>query len=199
MEGVPNRGRHVVVTFKSAPWCDQRFWSRKWTLWPWLTASIHQWPVCDLPSKSARGVKIHRTKAHGKNDKTVQNTQNFKGRLADRAVVESKLVDQQSSRPNVLCEGEPLENVFRFPYLGAIFAADGLQGYDIRARIGKAMTRCGKLGHMFDSPDLDSRLKIRLYNVTVVSIVDVWVWVLEPHKGRVEEVERSDACQNHRS
>ena len=132
---------------------------------------LFQCPVCDLPCKSARGVKIHRTKAHGKNDKTVQNTQNFKGRLADRAVVESKLVDQQSSRPNVLCEGEPLENVFRFPYLGAIFAADGLQGYDIRARIGKAMTRCGKLGHMFDSPDLGPRLKIRLYNAAVVSLL----------------------------
>ena len=80
-------------------------------------------------------------------------------------------MDQQSSRPNVLCEGEPLENVFRFPYLGAIFAADGLQGYDIRARVGKAMTRCGKLGHMFDSPDLGPRLKIRLYNAAAVSLL----------------------------
>ena len=33
------------------------------------------------------------------------------------------------------------------------------------------MTRCGKLGHMFHSPDLGPRLKIRLYNAAVVSLL----------------------------
>ena len=47
-----------------------------------------------------------------------------------------------------------LDNVFKFPYLGSIFVADGLQEYDINVRVDKSMTRCGKLGHMFDSPDL---------------------------------------------
>ena len=44
--------------------------------------------------------------------------------------------------------------MFKFVYLGSVFAVDGLQDYDIRVRIGKAMSRCGKLGHLFDSPDL---------------------------------------------
>ena len=61
--------------------------------------------------------------------------------------------------------------MFRFPYLGGIFAADGLQEYDINVRVGKAMTRCGKLGHMFDSPDLGPWLKIRLYSAAVVSLL----------------------------
>ena len=52
--------------------------------------------------------------------------------------------------------------MFKFVYLGSVFAADGLQDYDIRVRVGKAMLRCGKLGHLFDSPALGSWLKIRL-------------------------------------
>ena len=123
----------------------------------------HRCPVCDLPCRTARGVKIHRTKAHGKNDKTTQQSQNFSGRLADRAVRVRKVEEQQTGRPTVFCEGEALDNVFKFPYLGGIFAADGLQEYDINVRVGKAMTRCGKLGHMFDSPELGPRLKILRY------------------------------------
>ena len=38
--------------------------------------------------------------------------------------------------------------------LGTVYAAEGIQDYDIRVRMTKAMTRCGKLGHMFDSPEL---------------------------------------------
>ena len=52
-----------------------------------------------------------------------------------------------------------------------IKSADGLQEYDINVRVGKAMTRCGKLGHMFDSPDLGPWLKIRLYSAAVVSLL----------------------------
>ena len=63
----------------------------------------------------AAGVKIHRTKIHDKTDKTVQHDQNFTGRQTDRSVVESNIEIQQSTKPFVLCEGDPL-NVFKFPY-----------------------------------------------------------------------------------
>ena len=62
--------------------------------------------------------------------------------------------NRRRQSPTVFCENQALENVFQFSYLGSVFAADGLQEYDIRKRVGMAMTRCGKLGHMFDSPDL---------------------------------------------
>ena len=55
--------------------------------------------------------------------------------------------------------------------IGGIFAADGLQKHDTNVRVGKAMTRCGKLGHMFDSPNLGPCLKIRLYSAAVVSLL----------------------------
>ena len=67
---------------------------------------------------------------------------------------ERKIESQQDLRPTIYCEVNALGNVFKFVYLGSVFAADGLQYYDIRVRIGEVMSRCGKLGHLFDSPDL---------------------------------------------
>ena len=71
----------------------------------------------------------------------------------------------------VCCEGKNLENLFRFKYLGTIFAADGLQLYDIKQRIAKAMTRCGQLRHIFAAKALSLRLKIRLYEAAVCSLL----------------------------
>ena len=85
---------------------------------------------------------------------TTENVQKYKGTLADRAVRERKFESQQDLRPIVYCEANALGNEFKFVYLGSVFAADGLQDYDIRVRIGKVMSRCGKLGHLFDSPVL---------------------------------------------
>ena len=34
-----------------------------------------------------------------------------------------------------------------------------------------AMSRCGKMGHLFDSPDLGPRLKLRLYRASVISLL----------------------------
>ena len=62
---------------------------------------------------------------------------------------------------------------------GFVFATDGLQDYDIRVPIGKTMSRCGNLDHLFDSPDLGSWLKIRLYVVSVVSVVSLLTYGCE--------------------
>ena len=116
-------------------------------------------------------MKIHSSKSHGKNDVTAESAQSFKGSLTDKAVRERKLEVQQELRPKILCEGKELDNVFEFGYLVNVFAADGLQEYDIRVGIGMAMSRCGKLRNMFDSPALGQWLKIRLYIVAVVSLL----------------------------
>ena len=52
----------------------------------------HSWPFrcpeCDLPCSSERGVKVHKAKAHGRNDMTAETEQVYKGSLADKAVQE---------------------------------------------------------------------------------------------------------------
>ena len=65
----------------------------------------------------------------------------FNDRLADRKVREDKWTAQQELRPAVLCESKPLDNVFKFQYLGGLFAADGQEHFDIEARIVMATKR----------------------------------------------------------
>ena len=123
-------------------------------------------PECDLPCKSLRGIKIHQSKAH-----KPEKSQSFEGRLADKAVHVSKLEEMQKNRPTVYCGEERLENVFRFLYLGTIFAANGLQCYDVDARVTMVMSRCGKLRHVFDSPHVSLKVKLRLYEAAVCSLL----------------------------
>ena len=93
------------------------------------------------------------------------------GTLADKAVQVNKWTDQQKQRPTIRCEDTNLENVFKFTYLGGLFAADGKQCYDIKARVAMALNRCGQLRQMFDSPNLTQNLKLRLYKASVCSVL----------------------------
>ena len=138
---------------------------------------MHRCPQCHLPCKSATGVKIHQTKSHPK-----AKTQNFDGTLADKAVQVKKLTAQQKTRPKIFCEGSLIENIFKFKYLGSLFASDGRQSFDIDARIAKAMLRCGKLRHLFDADHLSLNLKLRLYSAAVCSLLTYGMetWYLNP-------------------
>ena len=95
--------------------------------------------------------------------------QSFKGTKADEKVKEDKLEEQQKQRRAVLCEGATLKNVFRFKYLGSIFSADGDHKYDVRRRIGMAMSRMGQLNQVFSS-GISLGLKLRLYKAAVCSL-----------------------------
>ena len=82
-----------------------------------------------------------------------------------------KLKLQQRDRPQVFCGDNPLENVFTFKYLGSVLSADGDQLHDIRAKIGIATSRCGKLRHILTDRALPVKLKLRLYEAAVVSVL----------------------------
>ena len=58
--------------------------------------------------------------------------QNFNGTVAVKKAKTKQLEEQQKLRENILCEGEALENVFQFKYLGSMFVADGSQEPDIQ-------------------------------------------------------------------
>ena len=130
----------------------------------------HSWPhrcaQCDLPCKSARGIKIHMRKVHKEEDPQV-----FKGRLADKAVTIQKMAAQQSRRPKIYCEGKELDNVYKFKYLGSLFTADGDEDQDIQVRIAMAQKRWSSLRHIFGSPHLPIKIKIRLYSASVCSLL----------------------------
>ena len=130
----------------------------------------YDWPfrcdICDLPCASARGIKIHKCKAH-RND----NDQSFTGTMAEAAAKEEKIKQQQSTRAVVNCDGNPLTNVFLTVYLGSTFTADGEQDKDVKTRIAMAMQRCGQLRHVLGSKHLPLYLRLRLYEAAVISIL----------------------------
>lgn len=141
-------------------------------------AYVQDWkfrcPKCDLPCASERGIKIHLSRSHRQ-----EKPQEFQGRLVDKAVQVKKLEIQQEERPKVTCEGQPLDNIFRFKYLGTIFAANASQQFDIDSRIAMAMARCGRLRSIFDSDFITLNLKLRLYEAAVCSLLtygcETWV------------------------
>ena len=45
-------------------------------------------------------------------------------------VQRKKLKLQQADRQTVVCEGDELENVYDFVYLGSVFTADGVSSHD---------------------------------------------------------------------
>ena len=124
------------------------------------------WRTCDLPFSSERAVKIHLGKYH-----KPSKTQDFSHRLADAAVKRRKLELQQQERQTIICGEEILENVFNFVYLGSVFSADSSQWYDIKRRVAMAMTRSGKLRHIFDSDNISLQLKLRLHRAAVCSVL----------------------------
>ena len=69
------------------------------------------------------------------------------------------------------CQGVPVDNVYKFVYLGGVLAADANQDYDIDKRIAMVMSRCGRLRSIFDSQEIGPWLKIRLYKASVCSLL----------------------------
>ena len=100
----------------------------------------------------------------------------------DEAVTMCKIVEQRASRPVIHCGGQPLANVFREKYLGTIFTADAEQKHDVKEKIERAVSRCGQLRHVLDSSDLPLKIKIRLYQAAVCSILSYGseTWNLNP-------------------
>ena len=123
-------------------------------------------PHCDRPFKSAHGVKIHLKACQLKN---WEASQDFTGRLAEARAAEKKMEEAQAQLPQVECAGDELVNAFYFKYLGSIFAADGDHKYDVRRRIGIAMTRMGQLRHVFSSK-LPRSLKLKVYKAAICSL-----------------------------
>ena len=131
----------------------------------------HSWqgarcPLCDLPCKSERGVKIHLRSCQMRPDEE----QNFTGTCAANKVQEIKLSEAQNDEAKVQCGDNILKNVFLFKYLGSIFAADGSQKHDVKRRIAMAMNRMGQLRHVFNA-HIPLSLKMKIYKTAVCSLI----------------------------
>ena len=125
----------------------------------------HKCPDCERPFPTKRGMKLH-LKRWCNGGKTKLSR---KGSLADKAVQVSKRKEAEQKKPHVMIEGEQIENVYFFEYLGCKFTADGDSMADIKHRLDIAQAAFGSLNKLWSDHRLPTSMKLRLYKTAVCS------------------------------
>ena len=83
-----------------------------------------------------------------------------------------KVLHSSVACPNISINGNPLENVNNFCYLGSMIASDGGSDNDIKIRIGKASTIFKSLRHcLFSRSDISLPLNFRVFCASVRSVL----------------------------
>ena len=78
--------------------------------------------------------------------------------------------DSQSTATNIVMNGEKLEEVKEFRYLGAVINSEGTSTKEIKTRLAIALSSMARLTNMWRSKDIKTRTKIKLYKTLVTSI-----------------------------
>nr|KAG5689204.1 hypothetical protein BaRGS_014860 [Batillaria attramentaria] len=76
-----------------------------------------------------------------------------------------------ASSDSITLDGNPLEEVEAFTYLGSIIDRQGGTDADVRARIGKARAAFLQLRNIWNSKTISAHTKIRLFNSNVRSVL----------------------------
>ena len=93
------------------------------------------------------------------------------GSLADKAVQIAKRKVNEESRQQVVINGEPIDNVYSFVYLGNHVQCDGEDEADVKHRMSIAQATFSKLWHIWTDHRLPVSLKLRLYCAGICSTV----------------------------
>ena len=125
----------------------------------------HSCPECERSFSTSRGLTVHRARWC----RPGQRPASRRGQLADKAV---KLVKRKVSAallPPVIMEGESLESVYQFDYLGCRSTSDGDDAADMRHRMAIAGERSRSLNYLWSDNRLPRSLKLRIYAASVCS------------------------------
>ncbi|VDP34509.1 unnamed protein product [Schistosoma margrebowiei] len=71
----------------------------------------------------------------------------------------------------ITLDGETLEDVESFTYLGSIIDEQGGSDADVKARIGKARTAFLQLKNIWNSKQLSTNIKVRIFNINVKAVL----------------------------
>ena len=116
-------------------------------------------------------MKAHHTKSpenHGCKCKPASRT----ATLAERAVARLKREElQKQFGQQVIFQGEPLENVLHFLYLGSEFEADGATMQAMRVRMAIAKQQFGKFTSIWMAQEISMVQKLELFSAGVVSVL----------------------------
>lgn len=117
----------------------------------------------EFPTK--RGMLIHKARWCD-NGETVRSR---KGSLADKAVQHSKRKEHENTLGHSSIEGQPLDNVYTFEYLGSRIQSDGDEKADVAYRMIVAQSAFNSLSHIWGDHRVTRKMKIRLYKSAVCS------------------------------
>ena len=125
-------------------------------------------PKCtrDFPTK--RGLSIHQAR-WCLQAPSEANTRSRAGSLADKAVQKQKRIANENKLEHVEIEGQQLDNVYSFEYLGSRMQCDGDDRADVKYRMDIAQARFSSLHHIWKDHRLRRAMKIRLYKSSVCS------------------------------
>ena len=126
----------------------------------------HRCHYCDKPFQTERGKKIHYTRACKKWEKE----QKYEGTVASVLHAEEEKAERQKQMERILCQHSKLKNCYQFKYLGSMFTADGTEDFDLRRRIGIAMTRSGQLRFIMQAKNVSLSTKMKIYRCAVGSL-----------------------------
>ena len=89
------------------------------------------------------------------------------GTLADKAVMRSKRIEHEKTLEKVAVEGQEIDNVYTFEYLGNRVQCDGEITSDVKFRMDIAQATFSSLHHVWKDHRLHLAMKIRLYRSAV--------------------------------
>ncbi|VDP41391.1 unnamed protein product [Schistosoma margrebowiei] len=72
---------------------------------------------------------------------------------------------------SITLDGETLEDVESFTYMGSIIDEQGGSNADVKARIGKARTTFLQLKNIWNSKQLSTNIKVRIFNTNVKAVL----------------------------
>ena len=138
----------------------------------------HSCPECERYFPTSRGLAVHRARWC----RPGQRPASRRGQLADKAVKLTKRKESAALLPPVIIEGESLESVYQFDYLGCRFTSDGYDAADMRHRMAIAGERSRSLNYLWSDNRLPLSLKLRLYAASVCSTLTHGseAWILTP-------------------
>ena len=131
---------------------------------------VNRCPRCNQFFSRAQDVKSHQTKSKN-NGGCKMPPLNRAGTLAERALKRLRRKQRQNEFDHVVVEGEVIENVLGFTYVGTNLEADGGSEQDVKIRMALAREQFGSFMHIWQSEDVDLEQKLRLYKAGVLSIL----------------------------
>jgi hypothetical protein len=141
----------------------------------------HRCPYCNKNFTSGdKYLKGHLTKKPDKGGCKFK-PRSLNGTAAHKAVVRHKKMVKAAADCQVKMEGSALESTFCFRYLGFEFDADGSREHAVAVSMAKAGARFRKMSQMWRHKQLSLRVKLRLFEAAVVSILvyGAEAWVLD--------------------